>query len=146
MKKINNKYRNNNFGNSQIYSLNYKFDSTSPAGKINGTALDLIKRYNELAKDAMSNNDYITAEPYRQYAEHYPKIVTEINETTQQQRPQPNKDILVEGNAIDFVKSLDFVEIKSIHKDFGTVKTEISGVNIDFASTRIEEYPKSGCL
>ncbi len=55
-------------------------------------------------------------------------------------------DILVEGNAIDFVKSLDFVEIKSIHKDFGTVKTEISGVNIDFASTRIEEYPKSGCL
>ena len=55
-------------------------------------------------------------------------------------------DILVEGNAINFVKSLDFVEIKSIHKDFGTVKTEISGVNIDFASTRIEEYPKSGCL
>ena len=55
-------------------------------------------------------------------------------------------DILVEGNAIDFVKSLDFVEIKSIHQDFGTVKTEISGIDIDFASTRIEEYPKSGCL
>lgn len=101
MKKINNKYRNNNFGNSQIYSLNYKFDSTSPAGKINGTALDLIKRYNELAKDAMSNNDYITAELYRQYAEHYRKIVTEINEKKQQQRPQPNKDILVEGNKLN---------------------------------------------
>ena len=47
MKKMNNKYRNNN---NQIYSLNYKFDSTSIAGKISGTALDLIKKYNELAK------------------------------------------------------------------------------------------------
>ena len=89
MKRINNKYRNNN-GNNQIYSLNYKFDSSSPAGKINGTALDLIKRYNELAKDAASNNDYVTAEVYRQYAEHYRKIVTEINEKKNQNRPQVN--------------------------------------------------------
>ena len=89
MKRINNKYRNNN-GNNQIYSLNYKFDSSSPAGKINGTALDLIKRYNELAKDAASNNDYVSAEVYRQYAEHYRKIVTEINEKKNQNRPQGN--------------------------------------------------------
>lgn len=55
-------------------------------------------------------------------------------------------DILVEGNAIDFVKSLDFVQIKSQHKDFGTVKTIIEGTEIDFASTRVEKYPHSGCL
>ena len=29
-------------------------------------------------------------------------------------------DILVEGNAIDFISSLDFVDIKSVHKDFGS--------------------------
>ena len=84
MKKINKRYRNNNNNNnsssSAIYSLNYKFDSNSIAGKISGTALDLIKRYNDLAKDAHSNNDYVTAEIFRQYAEHYRKIVTEINE------------------------------------------------------------------
>lgn len=84
MKRINNKYRNN--GNGQIYSLNYKFDSSSIAGKFSGTALDLIKRYNELAKDAASNNDYVTAEVFRQYAEHYRKIVTEINEKKNQNR------------------------------------------------------------
>ena len=92
MKKINNRYRNNNY-NNQIYSLNYKFDSTSPAGKFNGTALDLIKRYNELAKDAFSNNDYVTAEVYRQYAEHYRKIVTDINEKKMQQRGTPVRDV-----------------------------------------------------
>ncbi len=88
MKKINNKYRsnNNNSSNSTIYSLNYKFDSNSIAGKISGTALDLIKRYNDFAKDAQSNNDYVNAEIFRQYAEHYRKIVTEINERKNQQR------------------------------------------------------------
>ena len=81
--KKNNKYRSNNSynnNNNQIFSLNYKFDSISPAGKISGTALDLIKRYNELAKEAQGNADYVEAENFRQYAEHYRKIVTEINE------------------------------------------------------------------
>lgn len=56
-------------------------------------------------------------------------------------------DILVEGNAIDFIKSLSFnVQVKSFHKDFGTAKTTISGVDIDFASTRKEMYPYSGTL
>lgn len=84
-KNNNNKYRasNNNY-NNQIYSLNYKFDSISVAGKISGTALDLIKRYNELAKEAQGNNDYVAAENFRQYAEHYRKIVTEINERKNQ--------------------------------------------------------------
>ena len=77
MKKV--KYRNNNNYN-QVYSINYKFDSISPAGKFCGTALDLIKRYNELAKEAQGNGNYVEAEVFRQYAEHYRKIVTEINE------------------------------------------------------------------
>ena len=76
--RSNNNYNNNN--NSHIFSLNYKFDSSSPAGKFSGTALDLIKRYNELAKESQGNGDYVEAEVFRQYAEHYRKIVTEINE------------------------------------------------------------------
>lgn len=100
MKKINNKYRNNN---NQIYSLNYKFDSTSIAGKISGTALDLIKRYNELAKEAHGNGNYVEMEVFRQYAEHYRKIVTEINEKKNQNRPQErrfeNQENLATGEA-----------------------------------------------
>ena len=89
MKKV--KYRNNqNNYNSQIYSINYKFDSISPAGKFSGTALDLIKRYNELAKEAHGNGNYVEAEVFRQYAEHYRKIVTEINE--RKNTRFPNKD------------------------------------------------------
>lgn len=104
MKRVNNKYRNNNGGNNQIYSLNYKFDSSSIAGKCSGTALDLIKRYNELAKDAASDNDYVTAEVFRQYAEHYRKIVTEINEKKNQNRQMNNQqNQSVEQSQIDNV-------------------------------------------
>lgn len=87
--KKNIRYRNNNSNNNynQIYSLNYKFDSTSIAGKYSGTALDLIKRYNELAKEAHGNGDYVNAEVFRQYAEHYRKIVTEINERKNVAKP-----------------------------------------------------------
>lgn len=86
MRKINNgqKFHSNN--NNTIYSLNYKFDSVCSAGKFSGTALDLIKKYNELAKEAHSNGDYVEMEVFRQYAEHYRKIVTEINERKNQNR------------------------------------------------------------
>lgn len=80
MKKQNSRFRN---GNNNGYTLNYKFDSVSIAGKISGTALDLIRRYNDLAKEAQSSGNYVDMEIYRQYAEHYRKIVTDINERRQ---------------------------------------------------------------
>lgn len=55
-------------------------------------------------------------------------------------------DIVVVGNAIEFCKSYKNGKVISAHPDFGTCKIEIEGINIDFASTREEIYPKSGCL
>lgn len=102
----NNRYRHNNGGgynnSNQIYSLNYKFDSNSIAGKCSGTALDLIKRYNELARDAQNNNDVVNAEIFRQYAEHYRKIVTDINDKknirTNNFKREDNQNEVVDGN------------------------------------------------
>lgn len=104
MKRTNNKFRsnnnnNNNNYNNQIYSLNYKFDSSSIAGKCCGTALDLIKKYNELAKEALSNSDYVSAEVFRQYAEHYRKIVTDINEKKNQRNANMRRDERNETNS-----------------------------------------------
>ena len=82
MKRPNNRFRSGN-NNNNGYTLNYKFDSVSIAGKVSGTALDLIRRYNDLAKEAQANGDYVDMEIYRQYAEHYRKIVTDINERRQ---------------------------------------------------------------
>lgn len=94
MKKQNNRFRNGNNNNNNGYTLNYKFDSVSIAGKISGTALDLIRRYNDLAKEAQGCGNYVEMEVYRQYAEHYRKIVTDINErrqNRQENQAQQNK-------------------------------------------------------
>ncbi len=56
-------------------------------------------------------------------------------------------DLILEGDAIKFSKNLPSeISIKSIHKDFVTVKLSYKEIDIDLASTRIEEYPFCGCL
>lgn len=66
------------------------------------------------------------------------------------EQPIHDIDMVVQGSAIDFCKNLEEInpnfKIKSIHPDFNTVKMNLNGVDVDFASTREEDYPKSGCL
>ncbi len=56
-------------------------------------------------------------------------------------------DIVVAGNAIDFALFMgEDIELVSIHQDFFTAKIIVDGIEIDLASTRIENYPQAGCL
>ena len=113
MKKQNNRFRNNG-NNNNGYTLNYKFDSVSIAGKISGTALDLIRRYNDLAKEAQSCGNYVDMEIYRQYAEHYRKIVTDINERRQaRQDGQNRQDEKNLSGDVPAAKSFQVVEISA---------------------------------
>lgn len=140
MKRNNNKYRNNN-SNNQIYSLNYKFDSNSPAGKYNGTALDLIKRYNELAKDAQSDNDYVSAEVYRQYAEHYRKIVTEINEKKNQNRQQAVS--VTETSTDNSVETPKETSENNINNENTVINEQTDTIQVEKKSFTIVEIPHS---
>lgn len=145
MKRTNNKFRNNNNNyNNQVYSLNYKFDSNSIAGKCSGTALDLIKRYNELAKDALNNNDYVSAEVFRQYAEHYRKIVTEINEKKNQNQKNNNqrKDGFAQENAVsndNAGENESAAEEKAEAKPEEAVQTETTPAKKEFKVIEITE-------
>ncbi len=150
--KKNNKFRNNNYNNynNQVYSLNYKFDSISVAGKVSGTALDLIKRYNELAKEAQGNGNYVEAEVFRQYAEHYRKIVTEINErksatqgATSNQPKEQNENVPtteqipenVDGNV-----SMANAEATPVKREFKVI--EIKAETKEAKSENIESAPE----
>ena len=61
-------------------------------------------------------------------------------------------DIVVEGNAIEFCKymqSRGMCTVTRISDEFGTAKVQfkqISDLSLDFASTRIESYPRAGHL
>ncbi len=77
MKPNNHNRQNRRFTNNrnnrpaQNITRNTSLDSSGPAGKLHGTALQLHEKYIALAKDAATQNDMILAEQYRQYADHY---------------------------------------------------------------------------
>jgi hypothetical protein len=54
---------------------NRSFDSAGPDIKIRGTAAHVYEKYLQLARDANTSGDRVTAENYLQHAEHYYRIM-----------------------------------------------------------------------
>ena len=74
-------------------SHNRPFESTGPEVKIRGTAGHLYEKYLQLARDAESSGDRVTAENYHQHAEHYFRIMMASQVLQNPQQPskgQPN--------------------------------------------------------
>jgi len=65
--------RNNPHNNNK----NRVYDSNGPDVRIRGTAHQIFEKYVALAKDVSSTGDYVLAESYLQYAEHYQRIITD---------------------------------------------------------------------
>ncbi len=63
---------------------NHVFDSSGPNLRIRGTAQQLFEKYLQLGRDATGSGDRVMAESYFQYAEHYFRIVSAINQASQQ--------------------------------------------------------------
>jgi hypothetical protein len=57
------------------YNPNRTFDSSGPEIKIRGSAAHVYEKYLQLARDANSAGDRVTAENYLQHAEHYYRIM-----------------------------------------------------------------------
>ncbi|MFI4996422.1 MAG: DUF4167 domain-containing protein [Hyphomicrobiales bacterium] len=61
------------------------YESNGPDVKVRGTAQHIADRYLQLARDAQSSGDPVTAESYFQYAEHYLRIIAAAQEQMQGQ-------------------------------------------------------------
>ena len=72
----NNGYRNNR---PNIPSKNQVFESNGPAGKIRGNLMQLIEKYLAAGKDAISQDDIVTAENCFQHADHYTRLYNLAN-------------------------------------------------------------------
>src|SRR5262249_35976413 len=57
------------------YNPNRTFDSSGPEVKTRGSASHVYEKYLQLARDANSAGDRVTAENYLQHAEHYYRIM-----------------------------------------------------------------------
>tara|TARA_A100001035_G_C27440609_1_gene345723 strand:- start:73 stop:525 length:453 start_codon:yes stop_codon:yes gene_type:complete len=75
----NNRNFKSNADNSKFssnFSNNDNFKRKSP-GRNNHNASKLIEKYNDLAREALSNGDKILSENYLQHADHFTRILNE---------------------------------------------------------------------
>lgn len=90
--RSNNGRRSNQPQRTQVY------DSNGPDVRIRGTAHQVAEKYLALAKDLSSAGDRILAESYYQHAEHYIRIINEMNGTFDMSRLSDDR---VSGNGFD---------------------------------------------
>ena len=75
---------NSNNRRPNLPNRNQTFDSNGPDVRIRGNALQVHEKYQTLARDAAAAGDRVTAENYLQHAEHYHRIILEMNEAHRQ--------------------------------------------------------------
>ena len=83
------------------FSNNDNFKRKSP-GRNNHNAPKLIEKYNDLAREALSNGDKILSENYLQHADHFTRILNEREsfrkEKFSENKSQNNLDVAEENN------------------------------------------------
>ena len=94
--------------NSNGHKINGEFNSSPEfkrknPGKNNQNAAKLIEKYNDLAREALSNGDKILSENYLQHADHFSRIINSQeslklqNLNINQLKNKDNKDKTKEG-------------------------------------------------
>jgi hypothetical protein len=83
--------------------LTRSYESSGPDVKIRGTAHHIGEKYLQLARDAQSSGDPVTAESYLQHAEHYFRLIAVAQQAQQQnasgyQRAEAIADEVDEGD------------------------------------------------
>src|SRR6476659_1393584 len=66
------------------------YESNGPDVKIRGNPSHIAEKYIQLARDAQSSGDPVSAENYYQHAEHYNRLIAAAQEQFRQQNPQFN--------------------------------------------------------
>jgi len=78
-----------------------KFKRKAP-GRNNHNAPKLIEKYNDLAREALSNGDKILSESYFQHADHFTRILNEqqMNRAENSKNQEPEKKVIEIDNNI----------------------------------------------
>ena len=99
------------------FNNNSEFKRKNP-GRNNQNAAKLIEKYNDLAREALSNGDKILSENYLQHSDHFARILNsqeaskivnlETNKTTENDIKEKSDEVIID-NAIkeDSIKAAD---------------------------------------
>ena len=93
---------------SSSFSNNENFKRKAP-GRNNYNAPKLIEKYNDLAREALSNGDKILSENYLQHADHFQRILNEKESFKKEkisESKSENNSTMIEENEVNADKVL----------------------------------------
>ena len=108
-------FRSNNEGSK--FSNNDNFQRKVP-GRNNHNAIKLIEKYNDLAREALANEDKILSENYFQHADHFTRVQ---NEQESLRMARVNSSATVTIKPVDSEKKVEEI----IKTEAETVKKEV---------------------
>ena len=120
-------FRSNNEGSK--FSNNDNFRRGVP-GRNNHNAVKLIEKYNDLAREALANEDKILSENYFQHADHFTRVQNE-QESLRMAR--------INSAATGTIKSVDSSE-KKVEE---IIKTEVETVKKEVTEPEVKKVAKS---
>ena len=119
-------FRSNNEGSK--FSNNDNFQRKIP-GRNNHNAVKLIEKYNDLAREALANEDKILSENYFQHADHFTRVQ---NEQESLRMARVNSSSTVTIKPIDSEKKVEEI-----------IKTEAEKVNKEVTEPEVKKVVKS---
>ena len=119
---------NSKFGSN--FSNNDNFKRKAP-GRNNHNAPKLIEKYNDLAREALSNGDKILSENYLQHADHFTRILNERESFKRDKFSDSNSENRIEitqenteNNEQNLVKNTDETQSEETNSQ-ETVKSQV---------------------
>ena len=126
-------FRNNNEGSK--FSNNDNFQRKVP-GRNNHNAVKLIEKYNDLAREALANEDKILSENYFQHADHFTRVQNEQESLRMARVNPPSTGTIKPVDSEKKVKEIVKTEVEAVKKEVEAVKKEVT-------ETAVKEVAKS---
>ena len=101
-----NEYRKNDFQDLRIGGVNSASKNFQRRSfSRNGLKVEkLLEKYNNLAKEALSNGDKVLSESYYQHADHFLRVIENRNSIHNNSKPHLHYEVIVNGKKINSQK------------------------------------------
>ena len=132
-------FRSNNEGSK--FSNNDNFRRSVP-GRNNHNAAKLIEKYNDLAREALANEDKILSENYFQHADHFTRVQNE-QESIRMARINSSSTAIAKPAEVASSVTTKTVEVESGLKDEKPAKTETNTVKKTISESAVKKVVKA---
>ena len=141
------RHRGQNRRNFNNLNKNTVIESFGPISQIRGNVQQLNEKYNNLGNDAASNDDKVLSETYYQFADHYHRLLKEIEIANENKNlngvksddPNQKENDLEVDNEVKLSRKERSIRAQMKEEEDRTVKKETSELELTDNDNKIKD-------